>query len=166
MSIINYHIFIFEYLRKMNDEFNIFLKNLKETKILAKKISKFVAKRTFICLKGELGIGKTTFANFLINELSEKKINVLSPTYSILQIYELKKIKIWHYDLYRVKNKNEIFFLDFENALNDCVLVEWPEIINDYCPENRIELEFYEKKNLEKNVKIFFYGKKYNKLKF
>ena len=86
----------------MKDEFNIYLKNIESTKGLALKFSKIISKSILICLDGELGTGKTTFARFLINFLAKKKIKVLSPTFPIVQIYNLDKLKIWHFDLYRI----------------------------------------------------------------
>ena len=142
----------------MKDEFNIYLKNIESTKGLALKFSKIISKSILICLDGELGTGKTTFARFLINFLAKKKIKVLSPTFPIVQIYDLAKLKVWHFDLYRIKNKNELFNLDFETALNDLVIVEWSKIIKDFLPQNRIEMFFYEDKDLQKYVKIKFFG--------
>ena len=60
--------------------------------------------------------------------------------------------------MYRIRNKNELFNLDFEIALNDLVIVEWSKIIKDFLPQNRIEMFFYEDKDLQKYVKIKFFG--------
>ena len=124
----------------MKDEFKINLVNLSETEKLAQKIAEGIKPRSFISLRGKLGIGKTTLASLIINNLSKRKIRVLSPTFSLVNIYDLKTIKVWHYDLFRLRNKKEIFDLDFELALSDCVIVEWPEIITEYLPHNRIEI--------------------------
>ena len=129
----------------MYSELNIRIKNLEETQKFAAILSKLIAKPFFICLNGPIGSGKTTFAKHLINQFSEKKINVLSPTFPIVQIYDLKKIKIWHYDLFRVENKKEFFNLDFDIAINDCVIVEWPNIFLEFFPKSRIELDFLDK---------------------
>ena len=128
----------------MKDEFKINLDNLRETEKLAQNIAKRIKPKTFISLRGKLGVGKTTLASFIINNLSKKKIRVLSPTFSLVNIYDLKNIKIWHYDLFRLSNKKEIFELDFELALLDCVIVEWPEIITEYLPHKRIEIHLDE----------------------
>ena len=129
----------------MYSELNIRISNLEETQKFAAILSKLIAKPFFICLNGPIGSGKTTFAKLLINQFSEKKINVPSPTFPIVQIYDLKKIKIWHYDLFRVENKKEFFNLDFDIAITDCVIVEWPNIFLDFFPKNRIELDFFDK---------------------
>ena len=132
----------------MKDEFKINLVNLSETEKLAKKIAKRIEPRSFISLRGKLGVGKTTLASLIINNLSKKKIRVLSPTFSLVNIYDLKNIKIWHYDLFRLSNKKEIFELDFELALLDCVIVEWPEIITEYLPHKRIDIHLDEDESL------------------
>ena len=68
--------------------------------------------------------------------------------YFIKRKYILKNIKIWHYDLFRLSNKKEIFELDFELALLDCVIVEWPEIITEYLPHKRIDIHLDEDESL------------------
>lgn len=136
----------------------IFLTNLDDTKDIAVKISKIMKKQFFICLSGDLGTGKTTFANYLINALSNKKINVLSPTFPIVQHYILDNFKIWHYDLYRIKKSREIFSLDFEEALNEIIIMEWPEKIKKFLPKNRLELFFSEDKNFNRFLLIETFG--------
>ena len=74
-------------------QINISVKNLNETKYLAKVFSLTVKIPLFLSLKGKIGTGKTTFANFLINQIAKKKIKVLSPTFPIVNIYNLKKQK-------------------------------------------------------------------------
>ncbi len=128
----------------MKDEFKIYLKNLVDTKNLAKKIAKIVLPKSLILIRGKLGVGKTTLAKYLINTLSQKKINVPSPSFPIVNTYEFPELKIWHYDLYRLKKKNDIFELDIELALMDCVIIEWPEIVEDLLPEKRIDISIEE----------------------
>jgi tRNA threonylcarbamoyl adenosine modification protein YjeE len=105
----------------MYSELNIKVNDLVETNKFAKKFAKFVTPPFFLCLKGEIGSGKTTFTRFLIKQFSKKNINIPSPTFPIVQVYEFEKIKIWHYDLYRIENKEEFFSLDFDLAINDFV---------------------------------------------
>ena len=144
----------------MKEEFNIVLNNIDETRIFARNISKFLKSPMIICLYGDVGTGKTTFCKFLINSICKKKVKVLSPTFPILQIYDLKKLKIWHYDFYRLKNKNEIFSLDFDLAKNDCVLIEWPKLIEDFLPKDRIDINFLDGNCfLSRKIKLLFYGR-------
>ena len=142
----------------MTSELYIRIKNLNETKILAQKVSKFLLIPFFICLSGEIGSGKTTFARFLINQFSKKKIKVLSPTFPIVQVYNLKTITIWHYDLYRIEKKNEFFNLDFDTAIDNCVIVEWPEIFLDFFPKDRREISLDSENNNIRNVRIKLFG--------
>ena len=91
------------------------LHSLEDTKKLAKIISKKITKSDVIFLYGEIGVGKTTFIRFLINQLEAKKkikkSNVLSPTFNLVYDYDIGKIKILHYDLYRIKNNKDVLLL-------------------------------------------------------
>ena len=86
-------------------------------------------------LKGELGVGKTTFSRFIINNLYllnnlSVPVSINSPTYPILLTYKLNSYEIYHYDLYRIKSIKEMEELDFFENINDCItLVEWPELL-------------------------------------
>ena len=126
----------------MKDEFKVSLPSLMHTQKLAKKLSGEVKKKIFISLRGDLGTGKTTFARYFINSLSHKKIKVLSPTFSLVQFYELSSRNVWHFDLYRLRNPNEIFALDFDLALNDIVIMEWPEKIQNLIPKDAHKINF------------------------
>ena len=122
------------------------LKSLEDTKNFSKKISKIIDKGDIIFLYGEIGVGKTTFVRFFINHLKSKnKIkssDVLSPTFNIVYDYDIGNIKILHYDLYRLKNYNDISQLGmFETFNDDIKIVEWPELI-DPKPINRIDILF------------------------
>ena len=66
----------------------------------------------------------------------------------------MKKVKIWHYDLYRLKSKSEVFDLDFDLALLDCVIVEWPEIIKDYLPAKRLDIHLDENENFLRTATV------------
>ena len=140
------------------------LKSLENTKALSKKISKVITKGDVILLYGEIGVGKTTFARFLINDLEKKKklkkSHVLSPTFNIVYDYDLKNSKIFHYDLYRLNNTKDILELGmFEDLNKNIKIIEWPKLIVNK-PKNRIELYFKYSKKLEyRNVNIIGIGK-------
>ena len=88
------------------------------------------------------------------------KSQILSPTFNIMFNYEIKKLKIIHYDLYRLKNNKDIKELGiFSETKDHLSLIEWPELIKQK-PKNRIEMFFsYLDKNLDKrNIKIKGYG--------
>ena len=90
-----------------------------------------------ICLFGELGSGKTTFARNLINSIYkrnklEKPVSIKSPSFPILLTYKVNNFEIYHYDLYRISKISELTELNiFEELNNSITLVEWPQIIID-----------------------------------
>ena len=141
------------------------LNTLEDTFNLSKKIGKLLSHGDVIFLYGEIGVGKTTFVRGLINNLEVEKgmveSQILSPTFNIVFDYEIKKLKIMHYDLYRLKNStgiNELgIFVEIEDHIT---LIEWPELI-EKKPKNRIEMFFgYLDEDLKKrNLKIKGYGK-------
>lgn len=84
-----------------------------------------------ILLQGDLGAGKTTFAQMLIKAMTNTKEHITSPTFPIVQYYESHNEQfpnIWHYDLYRIKNDKEIWNIGIDDSLlNGISIIEWPE---------------------------------------
>ena len=138
----------------MKEHSKFFLNSLDDTEKFAKKISKIINNGVCICLNGKLGIGKTTLVKFILKDYFGKEINVTSPTFSLVNIYETNNLRIWHYDLYRLKNKLEIYNLDIELALRECTIIEWPEIIEDILPNDRINISFIELNNTKIEISV------------
>ena len=108
--------------------------NLSQIDTVSKKILSNLSNTDNIFLFGELGSGKTTFARSLIHGLQEKnklrKTEVLSPTFNLLHEYEIKSLKVMHYDLYRLKKNKEVEQLGiFEETKNLITIIEWAEKI-------------------------------------
>ena len=139
----------------------------KDTKSLAEKFSKLIKQGDFILLSGKIGVGKTTFIKYLINSLQKaNKQNiseVTSPTFTVINEYQIKKKLIKHYDLYRIKNKKELNNLGIDENLKDQItLVEWPEIVKKIKIKNSINLIFEYKKNYtERYLSIISENKKF-----
>ena len=119
----------------------------KLTKELAKEFTKYLKGGEFIFLYGEMGVGKTTFIKYFINEY--QKINnltqteITSPTFSLLNEYQVKDIRIKHYDLFRINRKEDINNLDiFEKDNKLITLIEWPQLIADKQDIKFITLTF------------------------
>jgi len=129
------------------------ISSLKDLENISKKIKKKILPGDCIFLYGEIGVGKTTFSRILINNF-EKENNlqpseVLSPTFNIVFEYEVKNYFIKHYDLYRLKKKEDIINLGiFENKDKNIILVEWPELIENK-PIDRLDLFFQYTKDME-----------------
>ena len=121
------------------------------------KISDLLNKGDNLLLFGELGVGKTTFTRVLINNLQSKnKIDtteVLSPTFNILNEYLINYLKIKHYDLYRIKQKEELDNLDLFEEKDAINIIEWPEILSSHNI-NYLKFEFSYSDNFQKRYLV------------
>jgi len=130
------------------------------TKELANNFSNYLKGGEIIFLYGEMGVGKTTFVKYLINQFLIKKnlqtTEVTSPTFNLLNEYEVDNLIIKHYDLFRLKNESEIKNLDlFDQNKNTITLIEWPELIEKENIKKTIDLVFnYENELNNRSVKI------------
>ena len=118
-----------------------------KTEELAKKISKKLKPKDIIYLYGEMGVGKTTFVKYFINEFQNiynlSQTEITSPTFSLLNEYQVKDIRIKHYDLFRINKKEDINSLDiFEKDNKLITLIEWPQLIANTQDIKSIDLTF------------------------
>ena len=112
------------------------------TAALAARISTLAATGDVIALKGDLGSGKTTFARGFIRARGGLE-EVPSPTFTLVQVYELGSAMVWHFDLYRVTSPEEAWELGIEDAFVEGIsLIEWPERLDPLLPGRRLEIEF------------------------
>ncbi|RPG98293.1 MAG: tRNA (adenosine(37)-N6)-threonylcarbamoyltransferase complex ATPase subunit type 1 TsaE [Candidatus Pelagibacter sp. TMED106] len=121
---------------------------------IAKKFSKVFKKGDIVFLQGEIGVGKTTFVRYLINNYQKNKnlklTEILSPTFNLVNEYDVGDFIIEHYDLFRLKDSNEINNIGLlENYKNVLTLIEWPEKIKKKV-EKKIELKFEYGEDTEK----------------
>ena len=111
------------------------------TAAFAARVSALAATRDIIALKGDLGAGKTTFARGFIRACGCTE-EVPSPTFTLVQVYELGAAAIWHFDLYRIKSPEEAWELGIEDAFSEGIsLIEWPERLGPLLPPRRLEIE-------------------------
>ena len=108
-----------------------------ETILFAKRFADNLPANRIIFLEGPLGAGKSVFARALIRALcKDDSLNVPSPTFTLLQTYENANTPIWHYDLYRLKDPDEMEELSWDDALSGgVVLIEWPERLGYLKPQ-------------------------------
>ena len=123
------------------------------TKELAKNLTQHLKDGDIIFLYGEMGVGKTTFVKYLINQFQKNKnlqaTEVTSPTFNLLNEYQINDLIIRHYDLFRLKNELEIKNLNlFENNKNSITLIEWPQLIEKIQLIKKINLLFTYENNL------------------
>ena len=128
----------------------------KKTEEVAKKISSKVKSGDIVFLYGEIGVGKTTFIKYFINnfqlKFNKKITEVTSPTFNIMNEYNINDLTIKHYDLFRLKLNEEVDQLQlFEENNKSILLIEWPQIIKKK-PNSVIELSFEYENNFQNRI--------------
>jgi tRNA threonylcarbamoyl adenosine modification protein YjeE len=118
------------------------LKNESATCILASQLAGLAEPRDVIGLAGDLGAGKTAFARaFIIARGGDSEVP--SPTFTLVQVYECSSINVYHFDLYRIEEPEEIFELGIEDAFAEGIsLIEWPDRMDTYIPSERLDIIF------------------------
>ncbi len=119
------------------------LPELAATETFARRIAPLLRTGDIVALDGDLGTGKTAFSRALIRALHGSEIEVPSPTYTLVQIYEFPAFDLWHFDLYRLEAPRDALELDIEDAFASSVsLIEWPERLGPYLPAKRLNIRF------------------------
>lgn len=130
----------------------------KETIELAQNIESEKFPNMVICLNGDLGSGKTVFAKGFAQAMSIE--DVTSPTFNIIKEYK-GELPLYHMDVYRVENNVENLGLSEYFDKGGVSIIEWADMIEDYLPKERLEVEF---KIVDENTRILLiraYGEKY-----
>jgi tRNA threonylcarbamoyladenosine biosynthesis protein TsaE len=120
--------------------FLVDLPNETATAALATRIAAVAQPTDIIALKGELGTGKTAFARAFIRARGNQE-DVPSPTFTLVQVYDVGSTAIWHFDLYRIRSPEDAWELGIEDAFaSDISLIEWPERLGLLLPGRRLEV--------------------------
>ena len=107
---------------------------------LAARLAALAQPGDVIALKGELGAGKTSFARAFIRARGDAG-EVPSPTFTLVQVYDLPGGSVWHFDAYRLRDPEEAWELGIEDAFADGIsLIEWPERLGSLVPVRRLEI--------------------------
>lgn len=132
------------------------VRDIKQTKKLAKYFSKLLKGGEVILLNGDLGAGKTTFVKFVLRAMGIKD-NITSPTFTLMNMYKSKKFDIFHFDMYRLGGSDEAIELGFDEYLcdenlNNIVFVEWSENVKDLLNGKYIVVNIT---NIDENIRKF-----------
>lgn len=120
--------------------FQFSLENEAATAALAAKLAGIAEPGDVIVLIGDLGAGKTSFARAFVTAKGGDG-EVPSPTFTLVQLYELADGDVYHFDLYRLEEAEEIFELGIEDAMSDSIsLIEWPDRMGAYLPFERLDI--------------------------
>ena len=116
-----------------------FIKNIGDEKIIA--------------FYGKMGSGKTIFIKALCKSLGSTD-NITSPTFAIINRYESEKGIINHFDFYRIKTQEEVYDLGYEDYFysDEYCFIEWPELIENFLPENCVKVEIKENENGSRTI--------------
>ncbi|MBU0467810.1 MAG: tRNA (adenosine(37)-N6)-threonylcarbamoyltransferase complex ATPase subunit type 1 TsaE [Candidatus Omnitrophica bacterium] len=135
----------------------ILSKSQQETKDFGEKFASSIKAGDIICLFGDLGSGKTTLVKGLAKGLHISPKKVHSPTFTLMNVYEGRKsFPIFHFDLYRIEDTNEIFSLDYEEYLfgDGVAIIEWAEKLENLMPKNYYSFELKHKSENERSITV------------
>ena len=113
-----------------------------DTVRFAARIADFLRAGDLVTLSGDLGVGKTAFARALVRHIAQDaELEVPSPTFTLMQLYDTPSFPIVHADLYRIRSATELAELGWDEASDGALLlVEWAERIGDALPEDRLDV--------------------------
>ena len=120
---------------------DLILADIDATQRLGQRLAALLGPGDVIGLGGDLGAGKTTLARHIIVALAGRAMEVPSPTFTLVQAYDVAAFTLWHFDLYRIEQPNDVLELGLDEALDHGVsLIEWPERLGPLIPAERLDV--------------------------
>ena len=116
------------------------LASAKDTEALGARFAPLLKAGDVIALEGDLGAGKTTFSRGLISALFGQVTEVPSPTYNLVQLYETPDFDLWHFDLYRLDQPDDLIELGWQDTQEGVALIEWPDRAGHHLPAHRLNV--------------------------
>ncbi|NLK94803.1 MAG: tRNA (adenosine(37)-N6)-threonylcarbamoyltransferase complex ATPase subunit type 1 TsaE [Clostridiales bacterium] len=143
--------------------------SIEETTNLGYHLGKLLRPGDIICLTGDLGTGKTHITKGIAKGLGISDV-ITSPTFTIVNEYDTGRIKMNHFDVYRVNDPDEIYAIGFDDYIfSDSIsVIEWANYIEEILPKDYIHINIKKGLNLGENyreISIIGYGKRYDYLK-
>jgi len=128
--------------------------NIQDITTVAEAVIKQLTSKT-ILMYGDMGVGKTTFIKSFVKALKSDD-DVTSPTFSIVNEYVTPSDKVFHFDLYRIKDENEALQLGIEDYLysNNWIIIEWPDRIENLYPNNANTITITQNKDNSRTLKL------------
>lgn len=116
--------------------------NEQETAQVAAEIANMISPGTVLCLRGEMGVGKTVFTKGLCRALGVEDY-VTSPTFTVVNEYDGENLRVYHFDMYRIEDEDELLEIGFEEYLlsGGVCVIEWPQNVEGALPTHRMEIE-------------------------
>jgi tRNA threonylcarbamoyladenosine biosynthesis protein TsaE len=134
----------------LNKTLKIDIHSAEETANLARLLSPNLASGDTVLLSGPVGAGKTHFARAFIKSLLVSDEDVPSPTFTLVQTYDTRCGEVWHADLYRLSEEQEIVELGLSDAMIDAIcLIEWPDRLGSYVPDDALHISLTPSKSLD-----------------
>ncbi|PIZ75739.1 tRNA (adenosine(37)-N6)-threonylcarbamoyltransferase complex ATPase subunit type 1 TsaE [Candidatus Peregrinibacteria bacterium CG_4_10_14_0_2_um_filter_38_24] len=132
-------------------------KSPKETQEIAISLSKKIKKGGVVCLFGNLGTGKTIFTKGLAEGLGIENLSIKSPTYTYIRHHKIKDQNVYHIDLYRLKQIDELLALELNEIMHNkknIIIIEWADRMESILPKKRIDVELEYLDDDSREIKI------------
>ncbi len=145
--------------------FKLITRTQEETIQFGVTLAKRLKPGDIICLFGDLGSGKTTFVKGLAKGLRINPTKVSSPTFVVMNMYE-GKLPLYHFDLYRFEDANEIYAIGYEEFFygEGIAVVEWAERLGALCPKEYLSVHFSHRKDHGRTIQLKAKGKRYHEI--
>ncbi len=140
--------------------------SFEETRALGKRLAKCAKPGDIVCLFGDLGSGKTTMIKGLAAGLGAHEEDVTSPTFVFLNVYDQLKWPLYHFDLYRLEETDELFDIGYEEFLygDGIAVVEWSERLEEFLPKERLDIYLKHKGEDSREIRLKAFGKRYEQM--
>jgi len=127
-----------------------------ETSAIGKQLARGLEPGDIVCLFGDLGAGKTTMIKGIAEGLAIKSDYVHSPTFTLLNLYEHGRLPLYHFDLYRIEDPEELFDIGYEEFLygSGISVIEWSERFGHLLPKERLEIHLRHKGDDRREIRV------------